>query len=130
MAKKMSEFCRLLLSFFPFHPSMVSQDHQPKSHYQNADTFHRLCGQLLDYVNDVRISLGDANAPACLILDAAGQHWGETTVQMMHDQGVIFAGVQSKGCPIPPDVLQVYLRRPPMCSSLRTSSSSEAFERR
>jgi len=58
------------------HPLIV-QDHQPRSHYQNADTFARLAEAIIRHIDLMRTECPEMHA--LLIVDAAPQHGATKT---------------------------------------------------
>ena len=53
----------------------------------------RLLELVVEYVNTQRSAIGDMNAPAALIVDAAGAHWTRSAGKVLSDAGVAVVGI-------------------------------------
>ena len=71
------------------HPR-IWQDHQPNSHFQNAETFERWFKKFLPIAVARR---GEEDCPITLILDAAGQHCTDSVKALMEQHNVVVVGI-------------------------------------
>ena len=76
----------------PEHPR-IWQDHQPTSHFQNAETFERWFKKFLPIAVARR---GGEDCPITLILDAAGQHSTESVKALMEQYNVVVVCIPPK----------------------------------
>ena len=74
------------------HPKLV-QDHQPSSHFQNANTWSRLLQRLCSHVAQMRRTHYRPDMPAVLVVDAAPQHSG---VDLLSAEGIQLVEIPKK----------------------------------
>lgn len=74
---------------------LILQDHQPESHFQNADTFGRFVDWLLGHVSR-QLPQHAPGSRCLLLLDDAQQHWDPAVVRKARDAGVDFLKIPKK----------------------------------